>query len=185
MSTTWFEYFLLDDKVKLSDEHVKLLMDMRPETPHEIVVCGRRCKTARLQQAFGVSYKFSGAISVAKEIPEFLKPLMEAMSSKYNCNFNGLLINWYRNGEDFISEHSDNEKDLKPLTPILTVSLGAERDFVLRDKISKVRTITRLQHNSVFVMGGTSQQTHTHGLPKRKRVADFRISITMREFIQK
>ena len=50
------------------------------------------------------------------------------------------------------------------------------------EKATKKKQTFLLENNSVFVMGGTCQKTHKHGLPKRKKVKDYRISLTFREF---
>ncbi len=93
-----------------------------------------------------------------------------------------LLINWYRDGNDYIGMHSDDEKQMKAETPVATVSLGTQRDFFLVEKKTKKKQVFKLENNSVFVMGGTCQKTHKHGLPKRKKIKTYRISLTFREF---
>ena len=46
--------------------------------------------------------------------------------------FNSVLINYYRNGNDRVGSHSDDEKELGPLPSIASVSLGADRLFRLK-----------------------------------------------------
>ena len=43
------------------------------------------------------------------------------------CPFNGVLVNWYENGLHYIGPHSDDERQLAPGAPILSLSLGATR----------------------------------------------------------
>ena len=45
-----------------------------------------------------------------------------------------VLLNWYRDGDDAMSWHSDDEPELGPEPVIASVSLGAERVFKLRRK---------------------------------------------------
>ena len=44
-----------------------------------------------------------------------------------------LLINWYMNGDDYISMHSDDEKQLVNNSPIVSISLGDTRTFILQN----------------------------------------------------
>ena len=178
------EYFLLPKEAALSSEDVQSLWSMRPARPHQIKFFGKLIDTPRLQQAYGKDYKFSGTVSRGLPIPQFLRPLMSYLNKRLGVHTNMLLVNWYRDGEDYIGMHSDDEKQVKPGTPVITVSFGVTRDFVLKNKTTKERIVMPVENNSVLVMKPGCQQTHTHGVPKRKRVKDYRISVTLREFIE-
>ena len=181
--STWVEYFKLPEKLSFSEEVVSKIYNMRPEVKSKIKMFGKEVEIPRLQKAYGRSYAFSGAVAEASEpIPEIFKNIKEFLDKRYNVNFNMMLINWYCDGNDYIGEHSDNEKQIKENTPIITVSLGAERDFVLKDIKTKKRKVYKLENNSVFTMGGTCQKTHKHSLPVRKLVKNYRISLTFRVF---
>ena len=52
-------------------------------------------------------------------------------------DFNHALIQLYRSGHDYISEHADKTIDIKPNSYIVNVSLGATRTLVLREKKAK------------------------------------------------
>lgn len=65
--------------------------------------------------------------------------------------FNILLGNFYRTGEDNIGAHSDDETGHDPEAFIASVSLGAVRDFVLKDKESNKTVYTiPLAHGSTM-----------------------------------
>lgn len=180
---TWTEYFKLPQNLCFSDEIINEIYNMRPEVKSKIKMFGKDVELPRLQKAYGRSYTFSGAVAEASDpIPELFKNIKEFLDKRYNVNFNMMLINWYRDGNDYIGEHADNEKQIKENTPIITVSLGAERDFVLKEIKTKTRKVYKLESNSVFTMGGTCQKTHKHSLPVRKKVQDYRISLTFRVF---
>jgi alkylated DNA repair dioxygenase AlkB len=182
MTETYTEFFQLPKDISYTPEEIHEIWEMRPEKPHEIVICGKLIPCPRLQKTQGHSYTFSGNTLDCEAISPMFDRLIEYLNNKLNCNFNMLMINWYRDGNDYIGEHSDDEKQLEPGSPIATVSLGCTRDFVLKNKETKERIIYKLNNNSVLVMGGTCQKTHKHGLPKRKLIQDYRISITLREF---
>ena len=84
------------------------------------------------------------------------------MNDKYKVNFNQILLNWYRDGEDYIGMHSDDESEIIKNTPIITVSLGTTRDFVLQEKEKcegeRKREVIKMEDNMAVVMGGTCQR---------------------------
>ena len=97
------------------------------------------------------------------------------------------MINWYANGHHYIGPHSDDETQLVNDSQVLSLSLGAERIFRIREKKSKqvVQDIS-MPHGTVVVMGGMIQNQYTHEVPKinGKKGEDVgrRINITFRQF---
>ncbi|OQE38339.1 hypothetical protein PENCOP_c008G03127 [Penicillium coprophilum] len=95
-------------------------------------------------------------------------------------SLNHVLIQFYRDGQDRISEHSDKTLDITRESFICNVSLGAERVMVLRTKTSAsepeggmgpCRTTQRvpLPHNSLFVLGPKTNMRWLHGIRADKR----------------
>ncbi|KAH7351121.1 hypothetical protein BKA65DRAFT_396972 [Rhexocercosporidium sp. MPI-PUGE-AT-0058] len=95
---------------------------------------------------------------------------------------NHVLIQFYRSGSDYISEHSDKTLDIVPETFIANVSLGAQRTMVFRTKRQKggdapevvePRKATRagLPHNSMCKMGLVTNMRWLHGIRQDKRLA--------------
>lgn len=97
---------------------------------------------------------------------------------------NHVLIQLYRGGKDFISEHSDKTLDIVPESYIANVSLGAERTMVFRtkkpthdkaaDAPSASETKRRVQraqlpHNSLCRMGLKTNQRWLHTIKQDKR----------------
>ena len=185
MVKTWIEHLYLPKRLAISDEIRDKIWDMRPNKPSKVKVFGKEYETPRLQRAYGKSYAFSGSIAQASDpIPEMFSEIVNFLNQRYLRNFNMLLINWYRDGNDYISMHSDDEKQIKENSPIVTISLGHTRDFVLKDNLTNERNVFNLENNSILTMGGTCQKTHKHGVPKRTKISDYRISLTFREFIE-
>jgi hypothetical protein len=100
---------------------------------------------------------------------------------------NHVLIQWYRNGEDNISEHSDKTLDIVRGSSIVNLSLGARRTMILRMKKSaipiadnqkeeeedSIRPAQRihLPHNSLFILGEETNQYWLHSIRADKRPA--------------
>lgn len=87
--------------------------------------------------------------------------------------FNVILANRYHDGQDFMGWHSDNEKSLGDEPVIASISVGAERRFLIRRKASCVgdgeqreKIEYTLAHGSLLVMRGKMQKTYHHALPK-------------------
>jgi nicotinamidase-related amidase len=98
---------------------------------------------------------------------------------------NHVLIQFYRDGTDYISEHSDKTLDIAPKTYIANVSLGAQRTMVFRTKkppknrdnseVSEVpqpRQSCRapLPHNSMCKVGLITNMRWLHGIRQDKRM---------------
>jgi len=100
--------------------------------------------------------------------------------------FNSVLINLYRNGQDSVAWHADDETELGGTPLIASVSLGAERVFELKQKHQRPALKYRLtlRHGSLLLMGGSMQQHWLHQLPKTKGLEDARINLTFRNILR-
>lgn len=109
--------------------------------------------------------------------------VMEAIGQ----NLNHALVQWYRNGTDFISEHSDKTLDVRRGSFIVNLSLGASRVMILRTKDKTKRIIQRitLPHNSVFVMGWETNRIWTHEIHQDKRMDSLKREDEMRDNSQR
>jgi alkylated DNA repair dioxygenase AlkB len=98
------------------------------------------------------------------------------------ANFNSVLLNYYRNGQDSMGWHQDNEPELGAQPVIASVSFGATRRFQLRHKKRKeLDTLTiELEHGSLLLMQGTTQHYWKHHLPKTAQSVGARINLTFR-----
>ena len=95
-------------------------------------------------------------------------------------HFDGVLLNYYRSGLDKIGLHSDAEPDLKPRAPIASLSFGGSRRFVLRHNHSKKKVEVTLEHGSLLLMEGTTQEYWKHEILAEPRLTFGRINLTMR-----
>jgi len=106
-----------------------------------------------------------------------LKNLCEQVSQS---PFNSVLANLYRNGQDSMGWHQDNETELG-LNPIIaSLSLGESRKFVLRHLETKQKHELDLSHGSLLVMAGETQHYWQHSIPKTAKPKGSRINLTFR-----
>ncbi len=165
--------------------------DLWTEHPAEygkIAILGRIVETPRWQQTYLRNYNYTGMDHEALPLPETARPVLDwANGLISNIHFNQVMINWYQNGLHYIGPHSDDIRQLVHDSPILSVSLGCERMFRIRDKASKTIIMDiPMPDRSFLVMGGTMQRYFTHEVPKvtgaKGERMDRRINITFRVF---
>ena len=98
--------------------------------------------------------------------------------------FNSVLLNYYRSGNDSVSWHSDDEEELGKLPIIGSLSFGGVRRFRFRNKRNKNLTQTyELQNGSLLLMKGATQKFWEHEVPKTKKKVKERINLTFRFII--
>ncbi|KAK9503681.1 hypothetical protein O3M35_010190 [Rhynocoris fuscipes] len=156
----------------------------------KVRVFGKWHEIPRQQVAYGdpgISYKFSGLSVHALAWPKFLIDLRDKINDDIGYFYNFVLINRYRNGNDNIGEHRDDESELDVDAGIVSISLGQVRDFVLRhaDHKARVRVIKpikiALDHGSLLHMLPPTNVYWYHSLPVRKRATGVRINLTFRK----
>jgi alkylated DNA repair dioxygenase AlkB len=128
-----------------------------------------------------IGYYYSRQLARAKHIqPNSLK-LMQLINEQFGTKYNGILVNKYENGNNYISAHSDDEKNLDK-GGVIAISHGVVRKFRIRDKVTKkiVMDIPTTSNNIIH-MGGDFQKEFTHEIPTEKKVEGIRYSLTFRK----
>ena len=132
-----------------------------------------------------------------RPIPQCLDELRKATEGTTGDTFNFCLVNYYADGKDSISYHSDDERFLGPLPSIASFTLGARRDFLMKHKpfAPKEGAITPdpgqiklpLGSGDMVLMRGKTQSMWLHSIPKRAGVDanKGRINITFRKALVK
>ena len=111
-----------------------------------------------------------------------LAELRRRVEDQTGCRFNSVLLNLYRNGQDSMGWHSDSEKELGSCPVIASISLGTVRRFVLRHKKRKALAVQSLalEHGSMLLMRGATQQCWRHAVPRTRREVGQRMNLTFR-----
>lgn len=171
-----------------ADESTALLAKLRDTvnwTRREIRLYGRRIMMPRLIAWYadpGVEYEYSGQSSPHNDWTSELLAIKVRVETISRHTFNGALLNFYRDGNDSMSWHSDDEKSLGVNPVIASVSFGATRVFQLRhrrDRSIKPLTLA-LASGSLLIMSGETQHHWQHRLPKTQKATGERINITLR-----
>lgn len=149
----------------------------------EVLIFGKKITTARKTAWYGdreFEYTYSKMTKKAKLwIPEML-PLKHKVEEETGLKFNSCLLNLYHSGEEGMSWHSDAEAELGPRPSIASLSLGAQRRFVFKHKVSGEKIELQLEPGSLLLMAGETQKHWLHSLPKSKKITEPRINLTFR-----
>lgn len=129
------------------------------------------------------SYGYFFSMQLMASIPptDAMVELMALVSELIGAKVNGVLINEYANGKEYISAHSDDERGLAN-TGVFAISFGAARKFRIRIKETKVIACdvpTRHMH-ALFMQGSEFQRDLTHEIPPQGGIDGVRRSMTFR-----
>lgn len=103
------------------------------------------------------------------------------LEAKFETSFNECLLNYYRDGKDYMGWHRDNAHALGEYPVIVTVSFGATRIFQFRDYKEKVPVVSlELDHGSVLFIKGQTQEFWEQRLPKTSILVGPRINLIFR-----
>ncbi|MCB7480912.1 alpha-ketoglutarate-dependent dioxygenase AlkB family protein [Christiangramia sediminis] len=179
----YFPNFLNEQE---ADATYEFLMEWSTWKQDKIKLFGKDILQPRLTTLFGEkgkTYKYSGLEMSPISFPDELNELKIKVEKKISgIKFNVCLANLYRDGNDSMGWHADDEKELGVKPVIASVSLGAERIFHLKHKKDPtVRHKIRLQHGSLLIMKGKTQEFWKHQLPKTKKIVSPRINLTFRK----
>ena len=130
--------------------------------------------------AGGLPYRYSGQTLEPREAPPVLAALVARVSSEVQVPFNHVLLNRYRDGQDHMGRHADDEPELGREPVIAALSLGASRRFRLEKKGKRVKRTQLLANGSLLVMGGTMQHRWYHAVLKEPGCREERINVTFR-----
>ena len=115
----------------------------------------------------------------AEPLPEPLERIRSLLEERYLRPFDSVSANLYRDGRDSVAWHGDRiaRSVLNPY--VATISLGHPRRFLMRPRGGRTELNLLLGRGDLVVMGGTSQRTWQHAIPKVASAGP-RISIAVR-----
>jgi alkylated DNA repair dioxygenase AlkB len=170
----------------LPDEQiVERLIESTPWCQEEIKVYGKTCLQPRLSAWYaseGLNYSYSGIQLFALPWTDLLLKIKARVESVAAEEFNSVLINYYRDQNDSMGMHSDDEAELGRQPVIASLSLGGSRRFVLRHKVrNDIDSIKLdLDSGSLLIMKGETQANWKHGIPGQSKFCPPRLNLTFR-----
>lgn len=154
---------------------------------YQIKIFGKTLDQPRLTAYYGEGHPYY-AYSNIKLQPIPFTPILLSIKNKIEAltleKFNGVLLNYYRNGDDSMGWHADDEKELGTNPVIASLSFGASRNFQLQHSLDKSisKATIVLNDASLLIMKGETQHFWKHQIPKQKNKGP-RINLTFRKII--
>lgn len=118
-----------------------------PESEYEVF--GRRFSLPRQQTWHAdesIVYSYHNNLLQTRAWTPVLQSLRGQVETATGSRFNAVLVNLYRNGNDYVGWHSDDEKEMGDEPVIASLSLGAERLFSYRER----QDMSDDLHNGLF-----------------------------------
>lgn len=173
-------------KGKEADHYLEKLTNTIAWKNDEAIIFGKHFVTKRKVAWYGDSeYVYSYSNTTKKALPwtQELLELKTIVEKITQTKFNSCLLNLYHDGSEGMGWHSDDEKALGKNTTIASLSLGAERRFSLKHKLTKQNVSVLLENGSLLEMKGSTQTNWLHSLPKTKKITKPRINLTFRTIV--
>ena len=161
------------------------LHDLNWETGF-IKIFGKTHQIPRLQAWYAdneIEYTYSGKKLQRHNWNNLLLEIKEKIENITSFKFNSVLANLYRDGNDSMGLHSDDEKELGKNPVIASLSLGETREIYFKHKNKKLNLIIPQASGQLIVMHGKTQEYWKHEIKKTKKIKKPRINLTFRNII--
>jgi alkylated DNA repair dioxygenase AlkB len=167
-----------------SDEIFKVLLESIQWKQDRIKIYGKELPLPRLSAWYGEGnkpYTYSGITLDPMPWTNELLQIKDKIEAEAKVKFTSVLLNRYRDGQDYVGWHTDAEKELGRNPVIGSVNFGATRKFQLRridDHNEKYEL--DLKHGTLLLMKGMTQHYWQHQVPKTSTMIGERINLTFR-----
>jgi len=179
-----FPHFLNPD---MAAQLFQVFSNKVPWRHDPIKVFGKTYMQPRLTSLHGTTnlgYGYANIRMQAQPMMPELNDILQRIAKIDNSDFNIVLLNLYRDGNDSNGWHADNEKELGQNPVIASVSLGAPRLFKLKHRYDKnLKHQLLLESGSLLLMSGATQHYWLHQVPKTKKQVGPRINLTFRKVL--
>ena len=165
------------------------LLDETPWQQETITLWGKRHLQPRLSAWHGdagAGYSYSGVVLAPHPWTTTLLRIKADVEAVTGSRFNSVLLNLYRDENDSVGWHSDDEPELGRCPVIASLSLGESRTFRLRHKSRKDMKplLLDLTDGSLLLMAGATQHYWQHAVMKERQPRGPRINLTFRTIRQ-
>lgn len=166
-----------------SEQYITTLIDELNWQQRPITLFGKTHQIPRLESWYGdpqAVYRYSKTTYYPHPWHPVLLSLRQRLAQFCQAEFNSVLANYYRDGQDSMGWHSDDEPELGDRPVIASVSLGAPRAFHFRHKQTRSTHKVELTSGSLLVMSGDTQRNWQHAIHKSRRPLKPRVNLTFR-----
>ena len=148
------------------------------------VVFGRRFQIPRLQAWYadeGIQYSYSNNLLKNQSWLDTLIDIKHDVEQITGHPFNSVLVTYYRNGDDHVNWHADDEDELGSEPVIASLSLGATRELQFRHKHNDIMDSVLLHDGDLLLMHPGFQTHWQHRVPSEPSTTSPRINLTFRK----
>lgn len=172
---------------KDADRLFKALYEQTLWQQDQILMFGKKINQPRLTAWYGdtdKTYCYSGIKMYPHDWTPDLLEIKNKIEEVSKVHFTSVLLNLYRDGQDSMAWHCDDEPELGQNPVIGSVSFGAVRSFKLRH-LSEKSLLSKLEltHGSLVLMRGETQHRWEHCVPKTAKNLGPRVNLTFRVII--
>jgi len=150
----------------------------------EAIIFGKHIITKRKVAWYAdkpYEYTYSKIHRTALRWPPLLLELKAMIEGKTGQQYNSCLLNLYHNGQEGMSWHSDDERDLRKNGSIASLSFGATRKFAIKHRKTKHKVVFELNSGDLLEMKDETQSHWIHNVPTTKKISQPRINLTFRQ----
>ena len=130
----------------------------------------------------GKKYDYSGINLIPMPWTDILREVKRRIEDCTDVTFNSVFLNYYRDHNDSMGFHSDDERELGKEPIIASLTFGATRIFQMKHKKEGSLPTVKipLEAGSVLLMKGATQQYWKHGIMKQTQTCGPRVNLTFR-----
>lgn len=167
---------------------MRKLFDQTIWRQESVKIYGKEHQQPRLVSLYGDAdkrYDYSGISLHPLPWTDLLREIRRRIEDCTESRFNAVFLNLYRDHNDSMGFHSDDEKELGKNPTIASLTFGATRVFKLKHKFRKELSPVKvpLEAGTVLLMKGSTQHFWKHGIDKQREPCGPRINLTFRTLL--
>jgi alkylated DNA repair dioxygenase AlkB len=167
------------------DSILQKLIEQTKWRQEAVRIYGKEHQQPRLVALYGSSehrYDYSGIKLHPLPMTDLLREIKRRIEDCTDAAFNAVFLNLYRDHNDSMGFHSDDERELGKNPVIASLTFGATRTFVMKHKSKKEFPSVKipLEAGSVLLMRGSTQHNWKHGINKQTTPCGPRVNLTFR-----
>ena len=168
--------------------HVQMLQKLMHDTiwrQENVRIYGKEYQQPRLVSLYGdagMKYDYSGISLRPLPWTDLLREIKRRIEDCTDATFNAVFLNLYRDHNDSMGFHSDDEKELGQNPVIASLTFGATRTFLMKHKSNRDIPLVKvpLESGTVLLMKGATQHNWKHGINKQTTPCGPRVNLTFR-----
>lgn len=170
------------------DQMLRKLIDQTIWRQEDVRIYGKVYQQPRLVALYadkGKTYDYSGISLNPLPWTDLLREIKRRVEDCTDVRFNAVFLNLYRDHNDSMGFHSDDERELGKNPAIASVTFGATRIFKLKHKFLKELPPVKipLEAGTVLLMKGQTQHFWKHGIDKQREPCGPRVNLTFRTLL--